>query len=164
LSCAAILAFGPGNWDASTALPTDDRLWLVDATGAYSVRAICLGGGMMKSAKVDVLNHDADNGGMMPTADAVNKKLLDWMKESTVSGKERRPYCDMTAKEGLVKLLDVLSGRMLSDNASKDDDIAGQAVLERGTRLELGIVGPTRVSRKRVSEIWGKGRSSHALD
>jgi len=120
----------------------------------------------MKSTKDDVLNHEADNGGMMPTADAVNKKLLDWMKESTISGKERRPYCDVTAEEGLVKLLDVLSGRMLSDNARKDDDdIAGQAVLERGTRLELGIVGPTRVSRKRVSEIWGKERkSSHALN
>jgi len=95
---------------------------------------------------------------MVPTADVVNQRLVDWLNDaSRMSGKESQPYFDVTAEEGLQKVLELLAGReKRSDDTDKDDNALGQALLRRGTRLELGIVGSSpRVVRKRVRDIWG---------
>lgn len=139
---------------------------MVDATGTYPVRALCIGGGLTTDPK-SASNGDASVVSMVPTADIVNQKLVDWLNAaSATSGKERsQSYFDVTAEEGLQKVLELLAGKEKRGNGSdRDDSSRGQqALLRRGTRLELGIVGSSRLVRKRVRDIWGR-RSQQPID
>jgi len=161
LSCAALLAFGPSNDTASDPpIPGGDRLWLVDATGAYPVRAYCLGGGLTKR-ELDNNTSKGSGDSMVPTSDAVNQRLLDLLKAESVAGKHRLPYFDGTAEEGLEILIELLSGKNRND-PGKDAKESRETLLQKGTRLELGIVGSAqaKIVRKRVSELWGRGRAN----
>ena len=96
---------------------------------------------------------------MVPTSDAVNQRLLDLFKAESVAGKDRQPYFDRTAEEGLKILLELLTGKDRNDPKKDEKESRREALLQKGTRLELGIVGSSRaIVRKRVSEIWGRRR------
>lgn len=156
------MAFGPINDTASEQseppIPGGDRLWLVDATGAYPVRAYCLGGGLTKGI-LDNNTSKSNGDSMVPTSDAVNQRLLDLFKAESVAGKDRQPYFDRTAEEGLKILLELLTGKDRNDPKKDEKESRREALLQKGTRLELGIVGSSRaIVRKRVSEIWGRRR------
>jgi len=163
LSCAALLAFGPINDTVSeqseSPIPGGDRLWLVDATGAYPVRAYCLGGGLTKEILGNNSTSKSSGDSMVTTSDAVNQRLLNLFKAESVAGKDRQPYFDRTAEEGLEILLKLLSGKDRNDPRKDEKESGSEALLQKGTRLELGIVGSSRaIVRKRVSEIWGRRR------
>ena len=147
VSCAVLLAFAAN--DAKS--PDGDCLWLVDATGTYPVRALCVGGGL--TTKDEVV--DATVVTMIPTADVVNQRLLKWMREqASLSENENQPFLAMTAEEGLRGVLELLAG-IENEHDENDNKEAGKPLLPRGTRLELGILGPSRLERKRVNDIWG---------
>jgi hypothetical protein len=69
---------------SSSSLEERPPLWLVDATGAYPVRAMCVGGGMDKASGE-------------PVAKLVQGIL------------RRRDFADLSAEEGLKALLSLLS-------------------------------------------------------
>ena len=76
LHCAALLA-------------AQERLWLIDATGAYAVRALALGGGPVQANAV--LNDEL--------------RRVDWR--------------DLSAKEGLQRLLELVAQQMQMANANR---------------------------------------------
>ena len=159
VSCAVLMAFGTN----SAKCPGGDRLWLVDATGTYPVRALCIGGGL--TTYENALDNDATVVSMVPTADAVNQRLLEWMRThvSTSENEHQQPYIVVSAEEALRSVLELLAG---GENVydEKSGDVTGTPLLQRGTRLELGILGRSRLVRKRVSEVWGLRHQTHRSD
>lgn len=114
-------------------------LCLIDETGAYPVRAHCLGGGFMtirsKSSDENVL-----------VADFINGKLLElWNRQESLD----LPYFDISARESLSIIINLLSSTTSMD--SNDSP----TVLRRKARLELAIVDVSRkrLIRKRVRDI-----------
>jgi len=106
-------------------------LWLVDATGAYPVRAMCIGGGV-------------NVGSGEPLAKIIQRRL-----------RKRTDLIDLSADESLDVLLN-----MLRTPYNKPADGAGKPavtgdLLKPGTRLEVAIVGATqnRLERKRVASM-----------
>jgi hypothetical protein len=69
---------------SSSSLEQKPPLWLVDATGAYPVRAMCVGGGMYKASGEPIAK----------LAQAILRK---------------RDFADLSAEEGLKVLLRLLS-------------------------------------------------------
>lgn len=90
--------------------PDIPSLWLVDPTGAYPVRAICLGGGT-----------DSTNG--EPLAKIVQHHLR----------KNDIDFASMTTDEGVNEILKLLRKENTTDQR-KD------ALLQKGTRLEVTVV------------------------
>ena len=149
------MAFGAKDADC----PGGDGLWLVDATGTYPVRALCVGGGLTTKEEID-----ATVVTMVPTADVVNQRLLQWMrKHGSMPENENQPFVAMTAEDGLRRVLELLAGSE-SGYDENDNKETGKPLLQRGSRLELGILGPSRLERKRVGDIWGRSRHIRKSD
>ena len=86
LSCASLLV--------APACKNDKhgQAWLVDATGAYPVRALCIGGGAIHDGKL--------------IADAVNLKLME------------QDWTSMSTDQALEALLGIFSGSEVQDDNS----------------------------------------------
>jgi hypothetical protein len=130
-------------------------LWFVDVTGAYSVRAHCMGGG---EASVRTTETESKT---IPFADVINQQLLGHMRSldnrsnftNVQESTQSRPYMNITTDEAFVFILDLLS--------SKKIQTSGASLVPPRTRLEIVSIrrksqSPTRMIRHRVSDIWGK--------
>lgn len=136
-------------------------LWLVDVTGAYPLRAHCMGGGLTKTSAKTKAGVDEASSDIVPVADVVNRKLLELLRTERLSGTKRLSYFDVTAEEGLKKMLGLLSSSGLEGGESS---LHGP-LLQHGTRLELATVDAAqqRIVRKRVSDIWGSGKRGQQI-
>lgn len=155
---------GANNVDSSTKSGENASaagcLWLVDETGAYPVRAHCIGGGLTTMTTTTTKGEKAgvDTSTTVPVSDVVNRLLLEILRKERAVGHVRRPYFDLTAEEALEKLLVILLA-----NESEDNPSSHGPLLPHGTRLELATVDSSqqRIVRKRVSDIWGRRMASH---
>jgi hypothetical protein len=129
-------------------------LWLVDETGAYPVRAHCMGGGMTTKMSTNA-GHEASS--MVLISDVVNRKLIELMRKEQATANEPRTYFNLTAEEGLETLLS-----FISPSVNESSQSAHGPLLQTGTRLELATVDASqkRIVRKRVSDIWGSKRGN----
>lgn len=123
LSTVGLLAFPRGSDQVGP------PLWLLDGTGAYPVRAMCVGGGL-----------DAKTG--KPVAQIIQSRM-----------RRRTDFADMSLEECLRTLLRLVS---TTDDDSKNE--LSQPLLERGTRLEMAGAGGdgrrfTRIPFKRLSAL-----------
>jgi hypothetical protein len=171
LSCASLLAFG-GNMNnaykwkdghrvesistraSSTSCSRMGCLWLVDETGAYPVRAHCMGGGLTET------QHDEGNSKHESAADIVNRRLRKLWQMQQQSTEDPLPYFDVTMSEGMHILLDLLS----PSNGSKDGTKTSQPeqVLQPRSRLELAVIDANerRIRRSRLCNVWKTRESS----
>lgn len=106
LSTVGLLVFPKGQEDRD-----HPPLWLVDGTGAYPVRAICVGGGL-----------DAKTG--KPVAQIIQSRM-----------QRKTDFAEMSLEECAKSLLNLL----LSEDDAQDE--TSEPLLKRGTRLEIAGVG-----------------------
>jgi hypothetical protein len=129
-------------------------LWFIDVTGAYPVRAHCMGGGTISIRKsVNGNKNTNSETKSLLFADIINNELLNQLKLKTASSTPVSPYFDITIDEAYVMILDLLS--------TKDSSILtpSNTLIPFKSRLELAYISsqrPTRMMRKRISTIWGK--------
>jgi hypothetical protein len=156
LSCATLVAYSDTTITRGrTTGNTAGCLSLVDVTGAYRVRAHCMGGGLiMTAAKAG----DKGESETSLVSDAVNCKLLELWKKEQLSGKARHPYFDVTSDEGLQTLLEILSTSKHEGNVSQSPHVG--PLLKKGTRLELATIDvrQRKMVRKLVVDVWGNNR------
>lgn len=102
-------------------------LWLVDATGAYPVRAHCIGGGLVGKTAEMVSNR-------------VNTKLA------------RLDFSTLDATEGARRLVGMLVGETVDGNGQGEKE---ESLLKAGTRLEVAITdsGKRRMRRLQLSTL-----------
>lgn len=122
-------------------------LWLIEATGAYRVRALAIGGGE---------TDDTDDGKQI-VADIVNQQL------------QKIDFSKMTARDGAKCILKILNGsrategfintyRMVEEGTSK----SGPAIVPEGCEMEIAITNSEQrqMQRIRLSSLFGaKGRT-----
>jgi hypothetical protein len=169
LSCASLLAFGDNIHNAykwkdghrvesiSTGASSAARmgcLWLVDETGAYPVRAHCMGGGMTET------RHDDSDSKHESVADIVNRRLQKLWRIHQQSTEDPLLYFDVTASEGLHILLDLLSPSNGSNGGTETSQ--SEQVLQPRSRLELAVIDANerRIRRSRLCNVWKTGASS----
>ena len=111
--------------------PGDPSLWLVDATGAYPVRAMCVGGGLGNNNK----NNEREL-----VARTAQKRLREI------------DFSRLTGEEGLQRLISLLTG----ENGS---EMRGALVKPR-TRLEMAVVDSSRRKLIRV-QLKSLGNNEH---
>lgn len=145
-------------------------LWFIDVTGAYPVRAHCMGGGTVSVMVGKINSRELQT---MPLADYINQALLYQFRglgqnETSpfiASSSTSQPFFNISTDEALIMILDLLS---LKDQRSKARTAAVTAgtLLPPKTRLELVCIKSSisssktnqrrrRMIRKRISDIWG---------
>jgi len=128
--CCAGLFVAPG-----TKKGASGRVWLIDATGAYPVRGLCIGGGTLEKYGGRIGRRISDH---------VNRKLL------------RIDWTQMQTDEALKTLVQLLAEKADIDHNAigeifKDDPIS-PSLLRESSRLEAVVVDSTRnvIVRTRV--------------
>jgi hypothetical protein len=173
LSCASLLAFGGSTRTAykwknghrvesittsvsSTSCSRMGCLWLVDETGAYPVRAHCMGGGMTETQR----DESDSNSKHESVADIVNRRLQKLWRIHQQSTEDPLPYFDVTTSEGMHILLDLLSPPNGSKNVVKTSQ--SEEVLQSRSRLELAVIDANerRIRRSRLCDVWKTRASS----
>jgi hypothetical protein len=138
-------------------------LWFIDATGAYPVRAHCMGGGSM-SIRIGK-NKELQT---VPLADYINQELpyqFRHVRKNDSSESPTQPYFDMTTDEALIMILDLLSMKDQKSESHSSVTVTTSTLLPHNTRLELVCISSIsnrntnqrrrRMIRKRISDIWG---------
>jgi hypothetical protein len=140
MSCAGLLVCPAGE----TLLSKNSCcLWLVDSTGAYPVRAHCLGGGLIRSG----VGKEEET---LLISDVLNRRLMQQGPDTFLS---------LTAEEGLQCLLSLLS----SDRETQESDLNKEReqrhslppLFKPYTRLELAVVDSAqrRMVRKKLDSF-----------
>ena len=159
LSCVSLLV-SPCPF-SSPAISTPS-LFLIDETGSYPVRALALGGGMIREEVPSVKKTKAPATSTIyeeameddsppqtryvPTSDKVNQRLL------------HIDFSQLTAEQGLMRLLTLLSGRADSSHSEKDEESSSSTppLLDPDTRLELAVADfrEQRLARRSVASLF----------
>jgi hypothetical protein len=165
LSCTALI--GGINFDSNFGGKAYGCVWFVDATGAYPVRAHCMGGGSI--SVVDGKNKELQT---IPLADYINQELLYRFSRirnnktaTSIAPSLSQLYFDITTNEALVMILDLLSMKDERSKAHNSVTVTTNTILPPKTRLELVCVSTVantntnqprrRMMRKRISDVWG---------
>ena len=99
-------------------------IWWIDVAGSYQVRAFAIGGGKLETSSKDD-NNSKDNNRMV--AQVVNQKL------------QCLDFSSMTAQEGVLCILKVLTGQTLND--SKDN--SSPMLVPADSEIEMAITDKT---------------------
>lgn len=103
---------------------TVGSIWWIDVAGSYQVRAFAIGGGKLETSSKDD-NNSNDNNRMV--AQVVNQKL------------QCLDFSSMTAQEGVLCILKVLTGQTLND--SKDN--SSPMLVPADSEIEMAITDKT---------------------
>jgi 20S proteasome alpha/beta subunit len=126
LACAGLLASASiSSTSSSTSTPAGGFLWVVDATGAYAVRAHALGRG---SEKANEILRSKDWTKL--ESSAVQTELLRLLLQTTKSASDAKSDANVNSDDG-------------SDNDKKNQSIE----LPKGSRFEMAIVESSPADR-----------------
>jgi hypothetical protein len=148
-------------------------LWFIDATGAYPVRAHCMGGGTVDI----VVRKDGKNieTKTVPLADVINRQLLYELRRTIVSSNDSTlrsaplPFFDMSTDDAFIMILDLLSREFPSTIQTPS-----HTLIPPKSRLELVCVLSSEshkqsyrrrnMIRKHISDVWGIKKSRLLLN
>lgn len=137
-------------------------MWLIDSTGAYNVRAHCIGGGrlppdIIKAATVGLdldEKQQQEQRKITMISDWVNQRLLDEYFPSITSSSSvsrassKTSFGEITVEEGLKRLVLILANKQDLESSDENNQRLMRPptipILRPNTRLELAIIDSRR--------------------